>query len=111
MLFPTIRFAIFFSLVLPTSWLLMPRRLRWKAFILAASLVFYGAWDVHYVLLLVGSIVGNQVLANAIHLSHDERARNRWTAVAVVANLSVLGWYKYAGFFSDSSSHFVTIAA
>jgi alginate O-acetyltransferase complex protein AlgI len=103
-LFPTIRFAIFFSLVLPTSWLLMPRRLRWKAFILAASLVFYGAWDAHYVVLLVGSIVGNQVLANAIHLSHDEKARNRWTAVAVVANLSVLGWYKYAGFFSDSSS-------
>ena len=104
MLFPTIRFAIFFALVLPASWLLMPWRHRWKAFAVAASFVFYASWDVHYVLLLAASIVGNQVLANLIHRAATEAGRNRWTAVAVAANLGALGWYKYAGFFAQSSS-------
>ncbi|MEO7556650.1 MAG: MBOAT family protein [Acidimicrobiales bacterium] len=105
MLFPTIRFAIFFAIVLPVSWLLMHQQRRWKAFAIAASFVFYGAWDTHYVFLLAGSIVGNQVLANLIHRASRERARDWWTAVAVVANVGVLCWYKYAGFLADSSSN------
>src|SRR5688572_1930871 len=56
-LFPTVRFALFFCLVLPTSWLLMPRLGRWKAFVLVASFVFYGAWDWRYTFLLAASIV------------------------------------------------------
>ena len=49
MLFPTITFAIFFMIVLPVSWLLMPRRRRWKLFMLAASYFFYGYWDWRFV--------------------------------------------------------------
>ncbi|MGI8661880.1 MAG: MBOAT family O-acyltransferase [Acidimicrobiales bacterium] len=105
MLFPTIRFAIFFSLVLPISWLLMHRPQRWKPFAVAASFVFYASWDAHYLLLLGGSIVGNQMLATIIHRERGDRARNRWTLLAVALNLGVLGWYKYAGFFADSTAN------
>jgi alginate O-acetyltransferase complex protein AlgI len=45
MLFPTITFALFFMVVLPTSWLLMHQRFRWQLFILAASYFFYGYYD------------------------------------------------------------------
>ena len=41
MLFPTATFAIFFLIVLPLSWLAMPRPHRWRPFIIAASYVFY----------------------------------------------------------------------
>ena len=50
MLFPTATFAIFFMVVLPLSWLLMPHGERWRPFIIAASFVFYSAWDWRFVL-------------------------------------------------------------
>ena len=105
MLFPTIRFAIFFALVLPISWLLMPKPTRWHVFMIAASFVFYAAWNTHYALLLALSIVGNQVMANVIDRSVGERRRRRWLVVAVAGNLAVLGWFKYSGFLADSTSN------
>jgi D-alanyl-lipoteichoic acid acyltransferase DltB (MBOAT superfamily) len=102
-LFPTIRFAIFYCVVLPVSWLTMPHFARWKVLILAASFVFYGAWDWRYTFLLAGSILANQVFAVGIHRRTDVRGRKRWTAAAVAANLVVLGWFKYAGFLSEAA--------
>ncbi|MEY2569902.1 MAG: alginate O-acetyltransferase complex protein AlgI, partial [Acidimicrobiaceae bacterium] len=106
MLFPTIRFAIFFALVLPTSWLLLPHPRRWRVFMLLASFVFYASWNNGYVLLLAGSIVGNQLFARRIARTEGP-PRVRWTGLAVAANLAVLGWYKYAGFAADSTSTFL----
>ena len=65
MLFPTFRFALFFAAVLPASWLLMPHARRWRLFMLAASFVFYGAWDWRYTFLLAASIVANQFVRRA----------------------------------------------
>ncbi|MGH8775477.1 MAG: MBOAT family O-acyltransferase [Jiangellaceae bacterium] len=104
MLFPTIRFAIFFALVLPASWLLMPRPVRWRVFMIAASFAFYAAWDWGYTLLLAASIVVNQICSVVIDKAVDDKARNRRTAVAVALNLGGLGWYKYAEFLSDSGN-------
>ena len=60
MIFPTVQFALFFAVVLPLSWALMPRQRLWRPFILAASYYFYAAADWHYVFLLAGSTVVNQ---------------------------------------------------
>ncbi len=106
MLFPTIRFAIFFALVLPVSWLLMPRPRRWRVFMVLASFVFYASWNNGYVLLLAASIAGNQAFAVAIARA-EGRVRAQWTGLAVTANLAALGWYKYAGFGADSASTFL----
>ena len=103
MLFPTIRFAIFFSVVLPASWLLMPRHFRWRVFMVAASFVFYAAWNTNYVFLLGTSIVGNQFFANFVHRASDETARRHRVIAAVIGNLTVLGWFKYVGFLSSSA--------
>ena len=92
MLFPTIRFALFFLVVLPASWLLMAWRQAWRVFIVAASFVFYGSWDWRFVALLAGSIVGNQLLARAIDGALTEGARRAWLMAGVAANLAVLGW-------------------
>ncbi|QXC61217.1 MBOAT family protein [Aquihabitans sp. G128] len=170
MLFPTIRFAMFFAVVMPASWLLMPLPgrsrqrggedhtqpwivptgliaaaallgplapsggwptalkvllwlaalgiagvgvvrwfdlkglTRWNVFILFASYVFYGNYNWHFVALLAGSTVVNQVLAGNIHRQDDERSRRLWLIVAVALNLGVLGWFKYKGFFTESAS-------
>jgi D-alanyl-lipoteichoic acid acyltransferase DltB (MBOAT superfamily) len=102
-LFPTIRFAIFFAVVLPTSWLLLPHPRRWRAFMVAASFAFYAGWNDRYVLLLAGSILGNWLFGQRIHVAEGE-ARRRWLIAAVAGNLGVLAWYKYAGFTADSAS-------
>ena len=54
-LFPTVTFALFFLIVLPVSWALMPYQRAWQVWILLASYVFYGWWDWRFVFLLAGS--------------------------------------------------------
>ena len=105
MLFPTATFAIFFMLVLPLSWLLQPRPARWRPFIIAASFVFYAAWDWRFCVLLAFSIVWNQVLAVAIHGRRDVRTRKWLLAAALAGNLGVLGYFKYYDFFVTSTNN------
>lgn len=102
MLFPTVDFAVFFLIVFTASWLTMPHPHVWRWFMLAASYVFYGWWDVRFVPLLALSSVGNQLLAVAIHRSTSPQRRRGLLAVAVAGNLAVLGTFKYYGFFASS---------
>jgi alginate O-acetyltransferase complex protein AlgI len=107
MLFPTITFALFFLLVFVGNWLLMPRPGLWKPFILLASLVFYGWWEWRFVALLLLSALVNQVLAQAIERAATAAARKWLLVAAVAANLVVLGWFKYYGFFVTSVANFL----
>src|ERR671934_217399 len=107
MIFPTLQFAIFFALVLPLSWALMPRPRLWKPFMIAASYVFYGSADAHFVLLLAGCTAWNQVLATLIgRAGRGERVRSWLLALAIAGDLGLLGWFKYYGFFAGSVAAF-----
>ncbi len=103
MLFPTVTFALFFFVVLPVSWYLMPTRERWKLFMLAASYFFYGYWNWHFVFLLAASTVVNQLFARAIHASAADARRRALLTLDVVFNLGILAYFKYADFFLSSS--------
>jgi D-alanyl-lipoteichoic acid acyltransferase DltB (MBOAT superfamily) len=101
MLFPTLQFVLFFLLVFPVSWLLRWRDRPWKAFILAASYVFYAAWDWRFVGLIILSTLVNSALARVIARSEGVSRRAALT-VALVFNLGLLGAFKYYGFFIES---------
>ena len=105
MLFPTITFAIFFMVVLPISWLLMPRRRRWKLFMLAASYFFYGYWDWRFCFLIAASTIVNQILGRLIHDADDEKVKRRWLVLAIVLDLGALGFFKYFDFFVSSANN------
>ena len=65
--------------------------------LIAASLVFYGWWNPPYLLLIGVSIGVNFALGLALM-----RARSKVVLVlAIVFNLGLLGYYKYAQFFTD----------
>ena len=99
MLFPTTDFAIFFGIVFLGHWLLQPTPTRWKLFMIAASYVFYGWWDWHYLWLLALSSALAQAGAVAVHRSTNDR-RRRWVmGISVAAVLSLLAYYKYYDFF------------
>jgi D-alanyl-lipoteichoic acid acyltransferase DltB (MBOAT superfamily) len=99
-IFPTIDFAAFFLVVLAVSWLLMPLPGYWKPFMLAASYFFYGYTDIRFVLLLASSTLINQ--AAAVVLARRRSGRSGVLAVAIAADLGLLGWFKYYGFFALS---------
>ncbi|HVF05858.1 MAG TPA: MBOAT family protein [Frankiaceae bacterium] len=102
MIFPTIQFAVYFVVVFTVSWLLMPKPAAWKPFILAASYVFYGYTDARFVLLLFGSTVFNQLMAEVLHRARAGTQKRVLTWVAVAGNLGALAWFKYYNFFLDS---------
>jgi D-alanyl-lipoteichoic acid acyltransferase DltB (MBOAT superfamily) len=105
MLFPTISFAIFFMIVLPTSWLLMQKRFQWRLFILAASYFFYGYYDWRFIFLLAGSTLVNQFVALQIHRSDRDGVRRAWLTAGVVANLGGLAYFKYYDFFVSNATN------
>lgn len=107
MIFPTLEFAVFFALVLPLSWLLMPHPRLWKPFIIAASYVFYGYADVHFTLLLAFCTVWNWAFGRLIaRPRQNERRRSQLLALAIAGDLALLGWFKYYGFFVSSVASF-----
>jgi alginate O-acetyltransferase complex protein AlgI len=104
-LFPTVTFAIFLLAVLPLSWLLMSRTNLWRPFMVAASYVFYGWWNWHYLYLLPLSTLVNHFAGLAIHRSRTERARKLLLVGAVGFDLGLLAYFKYAGFLVSSTEN------
>src|SRR5580765_3197798 len=102
MLFPTVTFAVFFLIVLPISWALMPHQRAWRVFILLASYVFYGWWDWRFVFLLGASTVVNHVLAVAIYRAQERAMRKLLLTLALAFDLGLLGYFKYTNFFLSS---------
>ena len=70
-----------------------------------ASLVFYGWWNADYLALLLASIGFNYVLGRHIARLHEaglQKRSRQWLALAIVANLALLGYFKYTIFFLSS---------
>lgn len=65
-------------------------------YLVTASLAFYGYWDVRYVPLLLGSILFNFLVGHTIEQASRKRL---WLVVGIVGDLTLLGYYKYMGFF------------
>jgi alginate O-acetyltransferase complex protein AlgI len=111
MLFNSIQFIAGFFPVVVAGYFLVGRYSRRLAalWLAAASLFFYGWWNTAYVGLLLTSVVFNYCLG---YLIARQRMLNHTTAcrlllaAAVAANLSLLGYYKYAGFFAAALLQF-----
>lgn len=70
----------------------------------AASIFFYGWWDARFVGLLLGSIFFNYGAGYLIghSLAHSSRRAKLLLVASIIANLSLLGYFKYANFFIDN---------
>lgn len=74
------------------------------AWLAACSLLFYAWWDYRYILLLSGSICFNYLIGTFIARHHGSIEARRALMLALAANLLLLGYYKYADFFIDSTN-------
>ncbi len=103
MAFSSIQYVLFFTLLLTLMKVVKSEETK-KWILLGMSYLFYGFWDVRFVLLLAGMSVGNYYFGQRIHLAEDPKQRKRWVMLGVTANLSVLGFFKYFNFFLASLS-------
>jgi alginate O-acetyltransferase complex protein AlgI len=75
----------------------------------AASLFFYGWWDIRFVGLLLGSIAFNYGIGYLI--SHRVTSQLKMLlAGAITVNLILLGYFKYANFFTDNLNYLAGIS-
>ena len=72
------------------------------AWLVLASLFFYGWWNPVYLLLLLGSLGFNHLMSLAIRRHQASHYATALLVMGVVANLGLLGYFKYANFFVAS---------
>jgi D-alanyl-lipoteichoic acid acyltransferase DltB (MBOAT superfamily) len=97
MLFNSYVFWAFFALVLILYRWLPHRGQNWM--LLAASYVFYGAWDWRFLSLLMLSTFVDYLMAIQIGKRKDQRLRKVLLGISCGLNLSLLGFFKYFNFF------------
>jgi alginate O-acetyltransferase complex protein AlgI len=109
MLFNSYAFLFVFLPITVCGYFLVGRRhqLAAAAFLVLASLFFYGWWNPKYVALLLISVAVNYIAgtATARAVSRGSMRAAKWTTVAgITFDLVLLGYYKYANFFVDNLS-------
>jgi D-alanyl-lipoteichoic acid acyltransferase DltB (MBOAT superfamily) len=110
MLFNSIDFAVFLPLVFLLYWFVLNRSLRLQnAFLIASGFVFYGWWDWRFLGLLIFTSGTDYLVALGLDRSQDERRRKLLLGVSLVANLGLLGFFKYYDFFITSFHSAFTI--
>jgi alginate O-acetyltransferase complex protein AlgI len=106
-LFNSIEFLVFLPVVLFVYCVLTHRFQNY--WLIAASYVFYGFWDWRFLTLIFVSTVVDFTVGRAIAATEDERRRKRLLLSSLTANLGILGFFKYFGFFVDSAVELVDL--
>jgi D-alanyl-lipoteichoic acid acyltransferase DltB (MBOAT superfamily) len=78
-----------------------------KGFLVFASLFFYSWWNVAYLPLILGSMLFNYVLGNSLsnEQEHNRVSKKVLLSIGVVANVLLLGYFKYADFFIQNVNY------
>lgn len=101
MIFSSVEFFVFLAVVL-VGLALSSREESRRNVLLLASYIFYGWWDWRFCFLILGSSIIDFIAGQRIEDSRTPGYKRAWLVVSLVANLGVLGFFKYANFFLDS---------
>ncbi|MCM2681490.1 MBOAT family O-acyltransferase [Echinimonas agarilytica] len=105
MLFNSYEFIFFFLPMCLSLYFIIGRYSARAAIcmLVVASLGFYGWWKASYLVLIVGSMVGNFCIGRFIEqaLKRSGSSAKLVLTVGVTLNLALLGYYKYFNFFVD----------
>ncbi|CAM4196477.1 MBOAT family O-acyltransferase [Zobellia nedashkovskayae] len=101
MLFNSFIFFIFLGVVVPLTYILPSKKAK-NIFLLVASYFFYGYWDWRFLGLLLLSSIIDFIVGKALYAAEEESKRKRLLMVSLMANLGILGFFKYFNFFTAS---------
>lgn len=102
MLFNSDTFLIFFAIAYSLYLAARNHKSVQNRLLLGASYVFYAAWDWRFVSLLLISTFVDFFVGRKIGKSDRQPFRRAMVAISIATNLSILGFFKYFNFFSDS---------
>src|SRR5690606_22184502 len=100
MLFNSYVFWVFMAIVL-VLFALLRGRAR-KVMLTVASYVFYGYWDWRFLGLIFISTVTDYVAALVMDAAKTPARKRAVLTVSILVNLGILGFFKYADFFTAS---------
>ncbi len=106
MLFSKLIFIIFFAAVLVLLAAIRSNRYR-KFMLLAASYYFYAYWDWRFCGLLLFSTLVDFCVGQGLKHTSRIAQRKLLLVISLVANLGVLGFFKYFNFFIESMQTFL----
>jgi alginate O-acetyltransferase complex protein AlgI len=96
--FHSIGYLVFLLLVFCLYWKLDSK--FQNSILLISSLIFYGSWDAAFLLLLLATASFDFFAARAIDNARSSSRRKIFLFFSITANLSILGYLKYASFFT-----------
>lgn len=103
MLFNSLDFAIFLPIVFFLYWFVTDKNLKLQNFmIVAASYVFYGWWDWRFLSLIIFSTIIDYTVGLGLSKEENQRKRKILLWASIIANLGILGFFKYYNFFLDN---------
>jgi len=102
MLFNSLQFIIFFPVV-TFIYFVLPHKYRWF-FLLLASCIFYAAFIPIYILILVFTIIVDY-FAGILIAKTAGRKKLMFLIMSIVANVGVLGFFKYFNFLNENFSY------
>lgn len=100
--FTTLNFAYFFLIVFTVAGLLREKPKHHKIFLLLASYFFYAKLSIPLIFLLLSSSLVNWGLGEWMVRNEDQEKRRWGLRAGVVANLGLLGTFKYYNFFQQT---------
>jgi len=103
MVFSSITFLFLFFPAVLIIYLIVPQRLQ-NLFLMTVSLIFYFWGEAYLIWIMLTTIVINYISALYIeaHLDKEGNCALTGLILSVAANLLLLGYFKYAGFFMDN---------
>jgi alginate O-acetyltransferase complex protein AlgI len=101
MIFNSLTFIVFFTVVLVLHNLPFPWRVK-KLNLLLASYVFYAAWNPPFVALLWISTVLDWYCARFLYTESRPAHRRFWLGLSLAGNLGMLGYFKYGEFLLEN---------
>ncbi|MEA2098829.1 MAG: MBOAT family O-acyltransferase [Campylobacterota bacterium] len=75
-----------------------------KGFLVFASLFFYSWWNIAYLPIILSSMLFNYVIGNSLNenFSKVKISKKSLLSVGIIANIALLGYFKYSDFFIEN---------
>ncbi|MGI6369100.1 MAG: MBOAT family protein [Ignavibacteria bacterium] len=117
MLFNSLEFAIFLPTVFLLYWFVFNKSIRLQnAFIVVASYFFYACWDWRFLFLIALTSVSSwysgyliKYFSNSSHKKSNNKKEKSVLICNIVLNISILVFFKYYNFFTESFASFFTL--
>jgi alginate O-acetyltransferase complex protein AlgI len=109
MLFNSTLFLQFFAAFLLFYYIVRNDLRARNLLLIAASYVFYGAWNWRFLFLLIFSSFLDFFVGRALQRMADQPRRKALLTVSIVCNLTILGFFKYFDFFVGSMADLMNV--